>query len=270
MDLDSNSSEAEADDLDHDLRGDASCPPAAAGAANCTFADKFRYATHHGLVSSFPGSPVQHWHTDGPAHYRTYTVIVPLVPITLQNGPTELVPGSHQANFFSVQPKNNTNNLGPQAAEEDPTPTLDTMLREGEYRCGATVLAEMAVGSILVLDYNVVHRGTPNLTQHVRPFLYKTISVSGSLRDPPTPGRRFLTGGENGRLVRKYVETVAGLVEAEDPVEELLASDFEGAEKTGVVTVHRRTMKAQLSFHRPLVLHGDDLVREHEEQSVVQ
>jgi hypothetical protein len=104
-----------------------------------------------GAVAALPGSEPQHMHRDSPTVYEDYpflaeslppyaiTVTVPLVDITLENGPT--------------------------------------LLREGSHRIqGKAPFVEKAIpskkGSIVIWDYRIVHGGSANLSEAIRPLLY--------------------------------------------------------------------------------------------------
>jgi len=111
-----------------------------------------------GAVVSLPGSEGQPLHMDGchlfgrgpgspqcPPH--CLTVFVPLVDITNLNGPPEFWPGSHW------------------------------LPAEGEVCFDPDVLPrgfkpELSVGTAVLFDYRIIHRGTPNLSTGPRPMFY--------------------------------------------------------------------------------------------------
>lgn len=106
-----------------------------------------------GGVASLPGADVQKIHRDHPGLFAEtepampllppygITVIVPLVPLTPQNGTTRMYAGSQKATMA--------------VARECPTVDPYTEL-----------------GDCIFMDYRTLHRGLPNQSEGVRPILY--------------------------------------------------------------------------------------------------
>mmetsp|Transcript_11148 Transcript_11148/g.29014 ORF Transcript_11148/g.29014 Transcript_11148/m.29014 type:complete len:336 (+) Transcript_11148:23-1030(+) len=130
-----------------------------------------------GAVVSAPGSEAQNAHMDGghlfgltdpdslmcPAH--CLNVFVPLVPVSMENGPTEFWPGTQQLNGAR--------------------PTTD----------GPSIAPELGIGTIAMFDYRVLHRGLPNQSSSNRPVMYVTYArpwFSDVENFPPT---RLFPGG---------------------------------------------------------------------------
>jgi Phytanoyl-CoA dioxygenase (PhyH) len=109
---------------------------------------------HKGIFLSMPGSSKQVYHQDGPHLTTQYqkpchaiNVFVPLIDLTLDNGPTEFCLGSHM--------------LGYDELKEDfiTTPTV-------------------AAGTPVIFDYRLGHRGLGNTSDTCRPILYCTYAAS--------------------------------------------------------------------------------------------
>jgi hypothetical protein len=109
---------------------------------------------HKGMFLSMPGSEKQPYHQDGPHLTTQYqrachaiNVFVPLVDLTVENGPTEFCLGSHI--------------LGHEVFDEDfvevPTP---------------------AAGTPLIFDYRLGHRGLGNSSTACRPIVYCTYAAA--------------------------------------------------------------------------------------------
>lgn len=98
------------------------------------------------LLDSRPGSLPQNWHADNAS--GGWTVILPLVDVTPQNGPTALQLGSHHYN------------------RRWPIGWATAVF-------SATRLAfpEMARGDVLIYSSMLVHRGEANLSATSRPIL---------------------------------------------------------------------------------------------------
>lgn len=103
-------------------------------------------------VTSSPGAPAQHRHRDyWPlfSHQIDFfapsfaiNLFIPLVRLDKTSGTTRMWPGSHR------------------------NPGLDP---DGTDQGG--IHPELSPGDALLMDYSVVHEGTPNLAQHDRPIL---------------------------------------------------------------------------------------------------
>jgi Phytanoyl-CoA dioxygenase (PhyH) len=116
------------------------------------------------LVISTPGATDQKWHADGghvdlhehlPCHCAN--LFIPLCPITEENGPTELRPGTH---FFTRQ-------LVPMMLAAKAKKTL-----------AAPVTPLLQLGDVLIFDYRLLHRGRANRSpSHNRVILVVTVAV---------------------------------------------------------------------------------------------
>lgn len=106
-------------------------------------------------VLSFPGAPQQFVHRDSPSLFDNFsidlelpayalTVLMPMVDANTETGSTRVWPGSHRvANLEQAK----------QMLSESP---------------------DVPYGSVLMTDSRVVHCGSPNRSQRVRPLLYNT------------------------------------------------------------------------------------------------
>jgi ectoine hydroxylase-related dioxygenase (phytanoyl-CoA dioxygenase family) len=107
-----------------------------------------------GVMLSMPGSMHQPWHQDGPhlsqhRHLPAHclNVFVPLVDLTVANGPTEFVPTTH---LF------------------------------GEFEAPRNPVAVCATaGDAVFMDYRIRHRGLGNNSTEARPLLYITYAKKG-------------------------------------------------------------------------------------------
>jgi ectoine hydroxylase-related dioxygenase (phytanoyl-CoA dioxygenase family) len=106
-----------------------------------------------GAIAALPGAEEQHVHRDHPFLFQdeaidtaipayAINVIVPLVDMDERHGTTRVWPGSHR-----VWPEDEARQL----PSEDPV---------------------APVGSCMIMDYRLLHRGTANRSRHVRPILY--------------------------------------------------------------------------------------------------
>ena len=101
------------------------------------------------VVDSLPGSDIQIWHADNAK--RGITFIIPLVDLTNQNGPTELITGSHSL-------WNNTFGwiCGYGGENGFSLSLVKPLLRSGDC---------------LIMDARLLHRGGANLSDTSRPIL---------------------------------------------------------------------------------------------------
>lgn len=109
----------------------------------------------YGCVVSQPGATAQHVHTDTEGLFGTgldylapchaINLFVPLVPLNQVNGTTQMWPGTHRK------------------------PMVDHESQPG-------LLPEVPLGSAILMDYRVLHRGRENLSLAPRPIL--TIAFS--------------------------------------------------------------------------------------------
>lgn len=108
-----------------------------------------------GAVAALPGAADQHTHRDHPFLFQeeaidtvmpayAVTVIVPLIEVNEHHGTTRLWPGSHRVW---------------QESEARQMPFEDPVGR---------------VGSCMLMDYRLLHAGTANRSDQVRPILYIT------------------------------------------------------------------------------------------------
>jgi hypothetical protein len=127
------------------------------------------------LVDALPGCPAQMWHVDNTA--RGLTVLVPLVPTTTSNGPTELFPGSSTIWATSSQ--------GGRPAT--PLRALGALLAGVRSHAGRDMMpvpATVPAGAAIVYDSRTIHRGGANCTEQRRPALVLRFDRS----DSPPPG----------------------------------------------------------------------------------
>jgi hypothetical protein len=108
---------------------------------------------HKGVFLSNPGAEAQVYHQDGPhlskQHQRpchAVNVFVPLIDLTLRNGPTEFVSGSHILGY-------------------------DTFDRS------KVVTPEVPAGTPIIFDYRLGHRGLANTSNVCRPIVYCTYAA---------------------------------------------------------------------------------------------
>jgi hypothetical protein len=118
-----------------------------------------------GCVTSLPGAPDQHFHPDGTAD-GLINVFCPLVPVLMDNGPTELRPGTHEwvESAYGARPQ-----------------------WDERRQCAAAPLLPEAGGALLLFDYRVYHRGLANRSLQPRPVGY----VCFSTRDGVTDAHNF-------------------------------------------------------------------------------
>lgn len=90
------------------------------------------------VLTALPYSTHQAWHSDN--QKRGLTIIIPLVDFTTENGPTQVLPGSHNSAWALVAQR------------------------------GAQVV-EASTGSIAAYDSRTYHRGLGNRTREGRPAL---------------------------------------------------------------------------------------------------
>lgn len=106
-----------------------------------------------GIINALPGAPDQHWHRDGgilfPGHPlqamlppSALTLAIPLVEMNAQTGSTGFAIGTHLK--------------GENSQEPDFEPVVP-------------------VGSALLWDYRVLHKGMANRSESARPIIYATL-----------------------------------------------------------------------------------------------
>ena len=122
------------------------------------------------IVDSLSGSAIQIWHADNAS--RGITVVIPLVDLTDENGPTELLSGSH------TLMKNIVGNIH-------------------------IVKPLLSAGDGVVFDARLLHRGGSNLSNVSRPIL---VIRFDSKKSPP-PGMTMI-----GATARYYLSKFIVLV----------------------------------------------------------
>ena len=131
-----------------------------------------------GVVSSDPGSPAQHWHTDSPHVARDHlpahaiNVMVALHDIPLAMGPTEFARGSHVLSNHLSNPSLVLNELIYQHVGTTP----EVLVGDTETDIPEACAQAMFAGSCLIFDDRLLHRGLGNQsdnTRHVAYFSYR-------------------------------------------------------------------------------------------------
>lgn len=127
-----------------------------------------------GLVYSEPHTPAQYWHCDSPheaAQHRpahAINVLLALHDIPLEMGPTECARGSHRL----------TNHLGNRALVTEEliyqhaTTTPGTLVKGTPIAVPEGRASAMPIGSCLVFDDRLLHRGLANTTGATRYVAY--------------------------------------------------------------------------------------------------
>lgn len=111
---------------------------------------------HKGMFLSMPGSSKQVYHQDGPHLTTQYqkpchaiNVFIPLVNLTLDNGPTEFCLGSH-------------------------------ILGHEEFNENFLDIPTVAAGTPIIFDYRLGHRGLANSSKTCRPIVYCTYAAAAN------------------------------------------------------------------------------------------
>jgi ectoine hydroxylase-related dioxygenase (phytanoyl-CoA dioxygenase family) len=111
---------------------------------------------HKGVFLSNPGAEAQEYHQDGPHLTTQYqrpchaiNVFIPLIDLTIRNGPTEFVAGSHILNY-------------------------DVFNRHN------VVTPLVSAGTPIIFDYRLGHRGLANTSDVCRPIVYCTYAAAGN------------------------------------------------------------------------------------------
>lgn len=123
------------------------------------FTDKIIISDFH-CVTALPGAGDMPIHKDGcifegnplttmlPPH--AIGLLIPLIPFTIENGATRFWYGSH----------------------------LSVTKQENEYNTDLNYYdAVLDVGSCILMDYRLVHKASPNLSNQIRPLLYVNYSA---------------------------------------------------------------------------------------------
>jgi ectoine hydroxylase-related dioxygenase (phytanoyl-CoA dioxygenase family) len=127
-----------------------------------------------GCNFNLPGSHAQHYHIDRPFTRDFMIVNVAVVDTTIENGATELVPGTHKRFYKYTQF------------------VLERCHRHGER-------VPMNQGDVLIRSSNVWHRGMTNRTSIPRPVLAMTWEDGGSNEQDP-----FSAEGGNIRFLPNW------------------------------------------------------------------
>ena len=120
------------------------------------------YRSELQLLNAAPSSGTQVWHSDN--QRRGLTLVVPLEDFTLENGATQLLPGSHTQPCTSLL-------SGDGAAE---VATAETASSSDGQR-----------GAVIAYDARIYHRGQGNQTARSRPALVLRYDLVDA---PPPPG----------------------------------------------------------------------------------
>lgn len=132
-----------------------------------------------GVVFSEPDTPAQYWHTDSPhtapehrpAH--AINVLLALHDVPMIMGPTECARGSH---FL-------TNHLANQALALDELiyqhagTSPESLVQDAQRNIPESCTEAMAIGSCLMFDDRILHRGLANRsgdTRHIAYFSYRS------------------------------------------------------------------------------------------------
>ena len=121
------------------------------------------------LLNAMPGGMSQAWHKDN--HARGLSIIIPLVDFTLDNGATQLLPGSHERNWRRVA------------------------------ETGASVVVAR-LGSVCAYDSRTYHRGLVNETKEGRP----AIILCYDQKATPPPGI-----GTYGSMAHSYAAVLLNI-----------------------------------------------------------
>lgn len=127
-----------------------------------------------GCNFNLPGSHTQHYHIDRPFTRDFMIVNVAVVDTVIENGATELVPGTHKRFYKYTQ-----------------------FVMERCHRNGVRV--PMKRGDVLIRSSNVWHRGMTNRTSIPRPMLAMTWEDGGSNHADP-----FNANGGNIRFLPNW------------------------------------------------------------------
>lgn len=127
------------------------------------------------LLDSEPGSIDQFWHCDNTR--RGLTILIPLVDMTLDNGPTQLLPGSHH-----VFPNADSGVIFPWSWVESASYVMN---HSGKRRAPIRALTHQKTA--LVYDSRTLHRGLANTSNEARPVLILRYDREAT----PPPGVRL-------------------------------------------------------------------------------
>ena len=147
-----------------------------------------------GVVSSDPGSPAQHWHTDSPHVAKKHlpahaiNVLVALHDVPLAMGPTECARGSHFLSNHLSNPSLVVNELIYQ--HEGTVP--ETLVGEGETEIPEACAESMVAGSCLIFDDRLLHRGLGNQSDSTRHVAYFSYRKKGYIENTHFESKRSL------------------------------------------------------------------------------
>lgn len=127
-----------------------------------------------GCNFNLPGSFTQHYHTDRPFTREFMIANVAIVDTNLENGATEVVPGTHQRFYKYTR-----------------------FVLERQYRNGVRV--PLKRGDLFIRSSNLWHRGTTNRTAVPRPMMAMTWEDGGNDDSDP-----FAADGGNVRFLPNW------------------------------------------------------------------
>eukprot|EP01043_Picozoa_sp_COSAG02_P015163 COSAG02_NODE_639_length_19078_cov_9.380262_15_plen_362_part_00 len=135
------------------------------------------YLSQLQFVDAMPGCASQFWHCDNTA--RGLTFLIPLVPTTAENGPTELFPSSHRIWQSSASDANDGGGEEPPGSDELGSPAATgaamksflNLISTAQLQDVAPVRAMVGPGAAIIYDSRTLHRGRTNLTSARRPAL---------------------------------------------------------------------------------------------------
>ncbi len=131
-----------------------------------------------GVVSSDPGSPAQHWHTDSPHEAPEHrpahaiNVLIALHELPLEMGPTECARGSHVLTNHLA----NTTLVNEELIYQHASTSPETLVHGTDLVVPESCASAMSAGTCLVFDDRLLHRGMANnsdSTRHVAYFSYR-------------------------------------------------------------------------------------------------
>jgi hypothetical protein len=127
-----------------------------------------------GVVSSEPRTPAQHWHIDSPHEAREHrpahaiNVLLALHDTPLSMGPTECARGSHLLTNHLSNPLLVRDELVYQHSGTTP----ECLVKGTQSPVPESFASPMAVGSCLIFDDRLLHRGLANGSDSMRHVAY--------------------------------------------------------------------------------------------------
>lgn len=134
-----------------------------------------------GVVSSDPGSPAQHWHSDSPhvsaEHLPAHAinVLIALHDIPLLMGPTECARGSH----ILTNHLRNPNLVLKELIYQHEGTSPEMLVSSNDEEPPEAFAQSMAVGSCLIFDDRLLHRGLGNQSANIRHVAYFSYREKG-------------------------------------------------------------------------------------------